>query len=74
MKVQYKIYDYAYYIPLYPNTAKKRKGGGLRRYLRKQSWLHRHEKPKKVCEAFESFKVHEGELVQGRVVIHAVST
>lgn len=72
MKVQYKIYDYAYYIPLYPNTAKKRKG--LRHYLRKQAWLHRHEKPKKVCEAFESFKVHEGELVQGRVVIHAVST
>lgn len=72
-RVQYKLYNYAYYTPLYPNTAaKKRKG--LRHYLRKLAWLHRHEKHKKIGRAFESFKVHEGEPVQGKVIIHAVST
>jgi len=74
--IRYTIQQYDYYIPekkLSPELVAKRRRR-LRRYLRKQAWYHQKStKVKEANGAFESFKVLQ-KPVQGRVVIHAVST
>lgn len=68
-RVQYKLYDYALFVPEDPELAKKKRKG-LRHYLRKQAWIHRYDK--KDSGAFETFRGITDRPVQGKVTIHAV--